>query len=56
VWPRLADCIAPEVAENLIYRIAKIRLIQTVAEQHLVDRAREIDQGPGPEAMPLRSS
>jgi DNA primase len=52
-WPTPTDTMLGDIADDLVDRIAKIRLIQAVAAQYHVDRATEVGQGPEP--MSLRS-
>jgi DNA primase len=47
--PTSADRTSDEIADDLIERIARIRLIQTVAAQHHADHGTDISSGTGPE-------
>jgi DNA primase len=56
LWsPTLASTIADEIADDLIERIARIRLIQTVAAQYHADHGTEVSNGPGPDPTTMRS-
>jgi DNA primase len=54
-WPTPADTTRYEIAPDLIERIAKIRLIQTVAAQYHADYGTEMGSGPAPHPRTMRS-
>jgi hypothetical protein len=54
-WPTPADTNSDEIADGLIERIARIRLIQTVAAQYHADRGSEVSTAPGLDPRTMRS-
>jgi DNA primase len=54
-WPTPADATQYETADDPIERIARIRLIQTVAAQYHADHGTEVSGGPGPDPRPFSS-
>jgi hypothetical protein len=52
-WPTPND--TGDIADDLVDRVARIRLIQTVAGQYHADRARDLGQGPLADRMTRRT-
>jgi DNA primase len=56
LWgPVPVDTTLDEIADDLIERIARIRLIQTVAAQYHADQGTEVRNAPGPDPRAMRS-